>query len=370
MKPLTVIQVLPELNSGGVERGTLEIAQALVAEGHRSLVISAGGRLVPQLEAEGSQHLMLPVHRKSLRALWQIHQLRAVFLREQPDIVHWRSRLPAWLCKLAIATLPAHKRPKTVSTVHGLYSVNRYSKVMARADAVIAVSDTVMSYIQTHYPDCYGPHCERIYRGIAPERFPASFQPSADWLQAWRAQYPALESKKVLCLPGRITRLKGHREFIQLIGQLRAQGFDVVGLIVGDPDPRRLAYLREVQALVTQLGLAETVLFVGHRSDIREIYAVSDIIFSLSTKPESFGRTVLEPLAMGRPVIGYDHGGVGEILSALYPVGKIARLDGAALAQKTAALLAQPQQPLADNPFLLDTMKQKTLALYRRLASR
>ncbi|MBB3169888.1 glycosyltransferase family 4 protein [Simiduia aestuariiviva] len=369
MKTLTIMQVLPELHSGGVERGTLEIAQALVTAGHRSIVISAGGRLVRQLESEGSEHLALPVHRKSLRALWQVYKLRKVFIEIKPDIVHVRSRLPAWLCKLAIKTLPRHQRPKVVSTVHGLYSVNGYSKVMAQADAVVAVSKTVTAYIQENYPDCFGPHCELIYRGIDPASFPWGFQPSDSWLQTWNSQFPALAGKTLLCLPGRITRLKGHREFVQLIDRLQRAGRDVIGLIVGDPDPRRLGYFQEIKALVSSLELDSAIVFVGHRADIREIYAISNIIFSLSTKPESFGRTVLEPLAMGRPVIGYDHGGVGEILSALFPQGKVPRLDDAALFEKTQTLLSTPQTPNPENPFLLAAMKQQTLDLYQRLAS-
>lgn len=148
---MKVMQLLPELNSGGVERGTLEIARALVAQGHQSLVVSNGGRLVSQLEAEGSTHLTLPIHKKSLSSLWQIRPLRQLIEEHQPDIVHVRSRVPAWLTHFALRKIPANKRPHLISTVHGFYSVNRYSAIMTQAEKVIAVSDSVVKYITDHY---------------------------------------------------------------------------------------------------------------------------------------------------------------------------------------------------------------------------
>lgn len=131
---MKVMQLLPELNSGGVERGTLEIARALVAQGHTSLVVSNGGRMVNQLEAEGSTHLKLAIHKKSLSSLWQIRPLRQLIMQHQPDIVHVRSRVPAWLTHFSLKGIPAEKRPHLISTVHGFYSVNRYSQIMTQAE--------------------------------------------------------------------------------------------------------------------------------------------------------------------------------------------------------------------------------------------
>ncbi|AFU99717.2 glycosyltransferase family 4 protein [Simiduia agarivorans] len=369
MKKLTVIQVLPELHGGGVERGTLEIAAGLVAAGHRSVVISAGGRLVPELEAAGSEHITLPIAKKSLWALRQVRVLRKLFVALQADIIHLRSRLPAWLCYLAWRKLPAHKRPRLVTTVHGLYSVNRYSKIMARGEAVIAVSETIVDYIRTNYPDCFGPQVRRIYRGIDPAQFPRDYQPSAEWSAQWQQQFPQLVGKKVLCLPGRITRLKGHLDFLDMLHALVRAGEPVAGLIVGGEDPRRMGYYQEIKARVEELQLEDLVVFTGHRRDIRDIYAVSDLIFSLSTKPESFGRTVLEPLAMGRMVVGYDHGGVGEILAALFPQGRVPLQNADALRATALQLLKEPQLPAENQQFLLKDMVGQTLALYGELAS-
>jgi hypothetical protein len=133
---MKITQLVPELNSGGVERGTLEIARALVAAGHESVVISNGGRMVPQLEAEGT--------RKSFSSLWQIRPLRKIIQQEHSDILHVRSRIPAWLTHLALRKITEKDRPILVSTVHGLYSVSRYSEIMTRADRVIAVSESVV----------------------------------------------------------------------------------------------------------------------------------------------------------------------------------------------------------------------------------
>lgn len=368
MRPLTVMQIVPELKGGGVERGTLEIAQALIAAGHRSWVVSAGGGMVAELEAQGSRHHCLPVAHKSLRSLRAIRPLRRFIREVRPDIIHWRSRLPAWLTHFALRGLAAHERPHVVSTVHGLYSVNRYSRIMVRAEAVIAVSQTVTDYIRQNYPDIPDERITQIYRGIDPAAFPLNFQPEESWLAAWRAQYPQLHGKRVLTLPGRITRLKGHHDFIVLLAKLLAAGEPVMGLIVGGEDPRRAAYAAELREALQVAGLSEHVIFTGARRDIREIYAVSDVIFSLSTKPESFGRTVLEALAMGRPVIGYAHGGVGEILSRLFPEGAVTLADTEALVRKTQELLAAPRRPRTDNPFLLASMTEQTLALYSRLA--
>ncbi|TDQ47621.1 glycosyltransferase family 4 protein [Permianibacter aggregans] len=368
-KKLTVIQLLPELQGGGVERGTLEIAKGLVAAGHRSIVISNGGRLVEKLEAEGSEHFALPVHKKSLWSLWQVPRLRKLFDEIRPDIIHARSRMPAWLSYLAWRRMD-YAGARFVTTVHGMYSVNAYSKIMTKGEMVIAVSETIEQYIFNHYPDVPADKVVRIYRGIEPTDFPYDFQASVEWRQQWFSQYPQLQGKTVLCLPGRITRLKGHRDFIELVAALRAQGREVFGLIVGGEDPKRAAYADELKTLVNALGLNDAIIFTGHRSDIREIYSVSDIVYSLSNKPESFGRTVLETLALGRPVLAYAHGGVQEILSVLFPDGMVPLADNEALFQRTIHQLDQPKKPIREHPFLLQTMIAQTLAVYQRLTTR
>lgn len=374
MKPLKVLQLLPALDSGGVERGTLEIARALVAAGHESVVLSKGGRLVEQLQREGSRHITLDLGRKSPTTFLQYRALRRLFEAERFDIVHARSRLPAWVAWLAWRGMPADTRPHFVTTVHGMHSVSRYSAIMCAGERVIAVSDTVRDYIRTHYPPARWPHLtdDRITvipRGIDPAEFPRDYQPSSEWLARFHAEFPQIGQRKVLTLPGRLTRLKGHHDFITLIGRLVADGLDVIGLIVGGDDPKRPGYAKEIRERVQAEGLGERIVFTGHRSDVREIYAISDCVLSLSSTPESFGRTVLEPLAMGRPVVGYAHGGVAEILGALFPQGRVAKGDVTAAAVRTADVVAGRTPVVEFNTrFLLERMQAQTLAVYGALA--
>ena len=149
---MTVLQMLPALESGGVERGTVEIAAALVRAGHRALVMSAGGRLVPELEALGAEHIPLPVGRKSLLTFRHVSRVRRLLRERGVDVLHLRSRLPAWVGWLAWRGLPAVERPRLVTTVHGFYTVGRYSSVMTRGERVIAVSESVRDYILENYP--------------------------------------------------------------------------------------------------------------------------------------------------------------------------------------------------------------------------
>lgn len=368
-KTLTVVQTLPALHSGGVERGTLEIARALVAAGHRSIVISSGGRLVEQLVREGSEHITLPVHRKSLFSLLQVRPFRRLLEDIRPDIVHARSRIPAWIAWLALRGMSPATRPHFVTTVHGLYSVSPYSAIMARGERVIAVSETVRQYILQHYSTCRPDSIKLIYRGVDPSEFPYGYQPTAEWRQQWQARFPQLANKKILTLPGRITRLKGHEAFISLIGQLKAEGLAVHGVIVGGAEEKKQDYLAELHQLVARHNLADDITFTGLRNDIRDIFAVSDIVFSLSSKPESFGRTVLEALRLGRPVIAWDKGGAGEILARLWPEGLIPDQDTDRLGSQARQLLLGMRQVPESNSFLLETMCRETLAVYEDLAS-
>lgn len=365
---MKVLQTLPELNAGGVERGVLEIGRYLAARGHASLVVSNGGVLVPALTGGGSRHFTLPVHRKHPVSLFQAVAFRRLLRRERPDILHLRSRVPGWIAWLAWRSLPRASRPRLVSTVHGFYSVNAYSAIMTRGERVIAVSDSTYNYILRNYPRVDPARVRRVPRGLDPAAYPRGFTPAATWLEAWRAEHPGLEGRRVLTLPGRVTRLKGHEDFLRLLAALRAEGSPVHGLIVGGAHERKAAYLGEIKELTARLGLARAVTFTGHRTDLREIFAVSDLVFGLSTQPESFGRTTLEALALGRPVIGYDHGGVGEQLASMFPAGRVPLRDAGCLLQTTRALLVQPPVPGPVPPaYTLEHMCAATLAVYREL---
>ncbi|WP_120429091.1 glycosyltransferase family 4 protein [Acinetobacter baylyi] len=367
---MKVMQLLPELNSGGVERGTLEIARALVKAEHQSLVVSHGGRLVAQLEAEGSTHLTLAIHKKSLSSLWQIRPLRQLIEAHQPDIVHVRSRVPAWLTHFALRGIPKQRRPHLISTVHGFYSVNRYSAIMTQAEKVIAVSDSVVKYITDHYKNCPPQDIVRIYRGIDPQAFPHGYQPSAQWINHIYTLFPQLENKFLICLPGRITRLKGHETLIELMERLQTEYPNVHAVVVGGADPKKKAYLDELEATIQDRGLREKITFVGHTSEIREWLAFSDIVLSLSNQAETFGRTALEALSVGTPVIGWNRGGVAEILSHLYPQGLIEVDDREALFHAVEQHIKNLQPVAPVQQFSLDDMCNKTLDLYQSVVNR
>jgi glycosyltransferase involved in cell wall biosynthesis len=367
---LKVIQILPELNAGGVERGTLEVGKYLTEQGHESIVISNGGRLVEQLEAEGSRHITLPVHKKRLSSLKQVKTLRALFEAEQPHILHLRSRLPAWLAYLAWRKMDPLTRPRLVTTVHGFYSVNAYSKIMTRGEQVICVSNSVKDYVLKNYPDVPENKLTVIHRGVDPAMFPYGFQPSANWLEKWRQQYPQLEGKYVVTLPGRITRWKGQLDFIEVIAGLKEKEIPVHGLIVGEPHPKKLDFLEEVKNAIRAAGVENNVTLVGHRSDLREVMAVSDVVVSCSTDPEAFGRVTLEALAIGKPVAGYDHGGVREQLEAMLPAGRISLGDSLAMSTHLAQWHASPVSPSKENAFTLKRMLVCSIRVYESLITR
>jgi glycosyltransferase involved in cell wall biosynthesis len=367
-RKLTVLQMLPALHAGGVERGTLEVAQHLVKNGHRSLVMSSGGRMVEQLEREGSEHFAWPIEKKSFWTLRLIWKLRRFLIEQKVDIVHVRSRMPAWVAYLAWKGMDPATRPHFVTTVHGPYSVNAYSAVMTKGERVIAISETIRSYILQNYPQVAPDKIRLIYRGVSPEQFPYGYQPCAEWLAAWSQQYPELQGKRVLTLPARLTRWKGQEDFIELIRRLRARGLPVHGLLVGEAHASRQDFLHELQSYAKEAGVLESLTFTGHRSDLKEIMAVSDIVYSLSREPEAFGRTTVEALGLGVPVIGYDHGGVGEQLAAILPSGRIPLGDMDALEECAAHWLEHlpvvPPQP----PFTLQNMLEATLVVYLEVA--
>lgn len=367
MRKLTIVQTLPALDSGGVERGTLEIARALVAAGHRSIVISNGGRLVAQLEREGSEHITLPVHRKSLSSLFQVRPLRRLLAALKPDIVHARSRVPAWIARLALRKMDPATRPHFVTTVHGLYSISPYSAVMASGERVIVVSETVRDYVLKNYRQCPPENIRLIYRGVSPDEFPYNYTPPADWLAGWQRAYPQLQGKIVLALPGRIARVKGHESFIRLIAALRQDWPQVHGLIIGGAEKAKAAYEAELRALVSAQGLDEHITFTGHRSDMNQALSQCDLVLALRVTPEAFGRTTLEPLRLGKPVIGWDVGGVGEMLRRMYPFGAVPAGDDAALVARVREWLKAPQPMPERHDFQLADMCADTLKVYAEL---
>jgi glycosyltransferase involved in cell wall biosynthesis len=368
MRRLTVVQLLPALHSGGVERSTLEIAEALVRAGHRAVVVSAGGRLVAALEGMGAEHIALDIGRKSPLTFRHARRLRALFAEVGADIVHARSRLPAWLCWLALRGMPESRRPRFVTTVHGLNSPSRYSAIMTRGERVICVSRSVRDYVLHHYPQTDPARLRVIPRGIDPAAFPPAAWPDRAARARIAAAHPALGGDgPLLLLPGRGTRLKGHADAIALLAALRADGLDARLWMPGAREPGREAYLRELETEAQRAGVLPVLALTAPTAAIAEAYAASDLVLQLSRKPESFGRTVIEALSVGRPLAGWDHGGVGELLRELQPAGAVPAFDADALHATARALLsAGPTvtMPQRLQHYSLAAMQAATLACY------
>jgi glycosyltransferase involved in cell wall biosynthesis len=364
---LCIVQLVPALNSGGAERSALEIGRALVEAGHQSIVISGGGRLVARLEAEGSRHIQLPIGSKSLRTLTLVPRLRAILAEVKVDIVHARSRLPAWLGWYALRKL-GPPRPHFVTTVHGLNSPGWYSSIMARGDRVICVSNLVRDHVLRHYRETNPSRLVLIPRGVDAAEFPFGHQPEDEWRTRFFAEFPQLAGAPLLTLPARGTRLKGHADAIEMLAELKERGIEARLLLLGAREPGRETYVAELEALARKLEVADRVVISPPRADVRDVMAVSTLVLQLSTQRESFGRTVIEALSLCRPVLGYAHGGVGELLTDLYPAGRVPPGDSARLAERAAELMraAPAIQPLTS--YRLSDMQEATLALYQEIA--
>ena len=362
---LTVLQVVPALQGGGVERSTLEVAAALVRNGHRSLVISAGGRLVPELLAAGSEHVCWPIGRKSPLTLRLVPRLRRLLRREEVDILHARSRLPAWVAWLAWRGMDLARRPRFITTVHGLNSVNAYSAVMLKGEQVVTVSASARDYLLQHYPAVERERIFVIPRGVDPAVYAPDYRPDATWMVAWQRQYPQLQHSYLLTLPGRVSRRKGIYDFLDIVAALAARGVPVHGLVAGEFPRGATGPCRKLYSRANSPALKGRITFAGYRSDVREVMAVSSVVLSLSRQPEAFGRTVNEALGLGVPVAGYAHGGVGEQLARHFPAGRVPPLDTGAMVDLLEAWNTAPPSMQGVSPYALADMLDRTLELYQ-----
>lgn len=369
---LTILQIVPEMITGGVERGTVDVAAAIVAAGGRALVATHGGPMVRELERVGAATHLLPVHRKAPWALWRNrgHLLRLIG-QERVRLVHARSRAPAWSALWATrrAGIPM------VTTLHAPYNARSalkrlYNSSMARADRVIAISRYVAAYGQ----ETYGIDPARmtiVPRGIDPERFSleaVSAERTIQLAQAWRLP----EDRPIVLMPGRLTRWKGQRVLIEALARLPDPR--PLAVLVGS-DQGRLAYREELDRLIAAKGVSSDVLIADHCNDMPAAYKLCDAVVHASTDPEGFGRVIEEAGAMGRPVIASAIGAPPEIVRDggetgwLVPPG-----DPAALADalKTAVTLpahartilaARAQAHIRAN-FTVAAMTDATLGVY------
>lgn len=368
-----VLQVLPSLVSGGAERGTVELAGALVAAGWTSYVASGGGPLEREIARAGATHLSLPLASKNPLVMRRnTVQLIRLIRRLGVDIVHARSRAPAWSACAAARATGRH----FVTTFHNAYGARtalkrRYNSVMAQGDRVIAISD----FVADHAASVYGVGRDRlrtIPRGVDLEIFDPN-RVGAQRIINLACQWRLPDSLPVVMLPGRLTRWKGGLDFIAAIATLGRR--DICCVLAGSE--QRHGFRRELEAAIRDNGLAGVFRIVDECRDMPAAYMLTDVVVSASRDPEGFGRIIVEAQAMGRPVVATDHGGARETIVP-GTTGWIAPpCDPAAIAAaigEALALAAHERRQLAERSiahvaarYTSEAMCARTIRVYEEL---
>ncbi len=374
-KPV-ILQILPRLETGGVERGTTEIAAALTQAGWHSVVVSGGGRLVHDLERGGTEHITMSVYSKNPFVMRKNADLLAKLIKEKNvDIVHARSRAPAWSAKWACEATGV----PFLTTFHGAYNIGpfkikkKYNKVMTDGVLTIAVSNFIKQHILDNYENVPAEKIRVIHRGADIERFDVT-KVSQERLIALSKKWRIPEDMPVIMLPGRLTRWKGQLLMLEALSLMKHK--DVRCLFVGS-DQGRKRYRRELEKKAKKLGLTAVVHFVDHCSEMDVAYMLSDIVVSASTDPEAFGRVVPEAQAMGRIVVGPDHGGATETIKDKETGFLFKHGDAKDLAEKLDMALdmsAQDKKTMSQKAvqsvrqeFSKASMCEKTLDVYREI---
>ncbi|MFW5832701.1 MAG: glycosyltransferase [Pseudomonadota bacterium] len=372
----TVLQVLPRLESGGVERGTVEIAQGLVAAGWGAVVAAERGRLVPAVEAAGARFVELPLASKNpLVILQNGRRLEQVIREHGVHLVHARSRAPAW----SAARAARHANVPFVTTFHAVYSgadnpvKHRYNAIMAKGERVIAISDFVAEHVRTAYR-VEPQRLRTIYRAVDLKAFdPATLTEERPKRLAEHWGLPV--GQRVMMLPGRVMRLKGHLELLRAVKRLDRD--DVVVVFVGPSDPAD-AYRRQVELFARTAGLSDQVIFAGQCDDMPAALALADVVAVPSIeRAEGFGRVSIEAQAMGKPVVVHSIGGLPETLMPaatgwlVMPgdIDELAEALGLALDMpaEVRARTAERARAFVVEHFSLQRMIDQTLAVYREL---
>ena len=373
-RPPAVLQILPRFESGGVERGTLEIAAAIAGAGWTPLVASAGGRLEHQLKRIGGRHIGLPLQSKNPFVIYaNIKRLAALIRAEGVDIVHARSRAPGWAGLFAARRTGA----RFLTTYHGTYfgggaAKRLYNSVMLRGERVIITSH----FIRSHVIERYEADTERlrlIPRGVDIAKFdPAAVSQDriATLANSWRLPDGAF----VVMLPGRLSSWKGQEIMIEAMAKLARD--DAYCILVGE-ELQHGGVRERLEAQIVALGLAGSVRIVGVCADMPAAYMLADVVISASIKPESFGRTIIEAQAMGRPVIATNHGGACETVIPGETGWLVAHGSVEELAQGLARALdldPETRARMADRSighvranYTIETMCSRTLEVYREL---
>ena len=377
----TLLQVIPELETGGAEQTTIDVARAVVQAGGRALVASRGGRMAARLEADGGRLAAIPVQSKNpLVMLGNAARLAQLIGREKVSLIHARSRAPAF------SALWAARATGTpfVATYHGVYKARSplkrwYNAVMTRGDLVIANSD----YTRDHVLAAHRVDPEKVVaipRGIDFDRFDIEAvtpQRLESLRQSWGLA--AGDPRTRLLLAGRLTRIKGHLTIIEAAAQMKAMGREDFVIVFAGDDQGRTGYGEELAQTVARAGLAEQIRIVGHCEDMPAAYSLADIAILPTTVPESFGRAAVEPQAMGRPVIASAHGGTVETVADgvsgwLVPPGEpdawaAAMLHAIDIGPERRGEMGQSGMTRVRQLYRVDAMCAATLAAYARVLS-
>lgn len=376
---LTVLQVTPELNAGGVERTTLEIAEAISRAGGLALIATAGGRLEPDLKTAGGELIRIPAHSKNpITLIANAFKLAKIARDRNVQIIHARSRAPAWSALLAARMA----RVPFVTTYHGIYNAKSplkafYNSVMARGDAIIANSEFTREHILTHH-DVMPERITAIPRGVDLDVFDsAKISPQA--VAALRAEWRVKAGQCVVLVPARLTRWKGQTVLIEAARLLNQRRPNAVKIIIAGDDQGRRAYSQEMLSAIKAGGLQEVVAMVGHLRQMPLAFAASDMAVFPVIEPEAFGRGAIEAEAMGVPVIASNLGGYTETVvegqtGFLVPAGAAVPLCGAiermvdAGAEKRAEMGRKGQDRVKALYSKL-ALQSATLAVYQRVIS-
>lgn len=360
---MKVVQLLPELNEGGVERGVVDLNRELIKCGIENVVISNGGRLASQLEKDGGIHIKFDVCSKNIFTIFsRVRALKKILKDIKPDIVHVRSRVPAWLIYFANKSLKLN----IVSTVHGFNSVGFYSKIMQNSNRVICVSNSIKEYLQSNY-NTNEDIITVIPRGIDTKLFNIN-SVDKDFITKFKNEFE-LNDKFVISSVGRVTQLKDYETFIKAIKIIKNTIPNITALVVGGVRSDKQEYLNSLKVLIKELDLEDNIIFTGSQSKIAEIYYLSDVVVSSSKKPESFGRAVAEAIAMNTSVVATNHGGVKDIIidnenGFFFEIGDSEEL---ALKILKAKDLEFDGFNYIKNTFSLENMINKTVGVYKDL---
>lgn len=365
---MKIVQILPELNEGGVERGVVDLNRELVKLGHESIVISAGGKLQNQIEEDGGKHILFDVCSKNiLTAPLRIFKLHRLFKVLQADILHARSRVPAWLTYLANRTLHI----PFVTTVHGFNSVNAYSKIMTYGDKVICGSKFMIDHIIKNYQTSP----EKIVlvpRGIDTDFFDAKL--NEEFIQNFKEKYH-LKDSFVIAQVARITHWKDQKTTIKAFIEVKKNINHVKLLFIGSVDKSRSSYYEELKKIIDDSPYGNDIIFTGNQQHIKEIFSLSNVSISASNKPETFGRANVESIFMGTPLIATNIGATADYVIE----GKNGYLFEPNDAEALARLILKVQHSSFDREemashiqknFSLEQMVDKTVSVYGKLHER